>query len=137
MAKMGSDILHQKGVSRQTATTRTIDKSESLSVMQSIIRDLEHSLERAFHLAGEWLGVDASNVKVAIGEDLSLPVEANPGDGLEELGLSDEDLLAEMKRRGILSDKVYSINTEQRENENVNTFESDETDVSEEDDEEN
>ena len=106
MERMGSDILTTKGVSRQTATARQIDKSESLSVMQLAVRELEHSLEKAIQLAGEWIGVDASDVKVTIGEDLSINQAANPVDDLEKIGLTDEAMLKELKRRGVLSESV-------------------------------
>lgn len=111
MERMGSDILTQKSVARQTATARQIDKSESLSVMQMGVRELEHSLEKMFEIAGEWMGVDASEVKVTIGDDLAINAnEANPIDELLKLGLDDEDLLFEIKRRGTVSGNVERIN---------------------------
>ena len=110
MERMGSDILAQRSVARQTATARQIDKSESLSVMQIAVRELEHSLEEAIRIAGEWIGVDTSDVEVQIGEDLGIAAnEPNPIESLESLGLSDEDLLHELQRRGILSSSVKSV----------------------------
>ena len=121
MSHMGSDILDQKAVSRQTATARQIDQSESLSVMQLAVRELEHSIEKAIQTAGDWLGVDASEVSVSVGDDLSVNGgEANPIDELQKLGLDEDDLLKELKRRSILSDSVQSIHNDMPEqNEDV------------------
>ena len=133
MEKMGSDILQQKGVSRQTATARQIDKSESLSVMQLAVRELEHSLEKAIQIAGDWINVDASDVKVTIGDDLSVPTEANSVDDLMNLHdrgkIDDEQLVFELKRRGTLSSSAEDVPP------NLDT-EMVETDEGEEEDEE-
>jgi len=111
MKTLGSDILYDKAVPRQTATARSIDKSETLSTMSLTIRELEHCLETAIKHAGDWINVDASNVKVRIGEDLSLPVEANSTNDLmgmiENEIITEEQFVKEMKRRGILSGDTF------------------------------
>lgn len=111
MAHMGSDVLTSKSVSRQTATGREIDKAESMSTFQVILRNLEAGLEEAIRLAGDWINVDASKVKVSIGEDLSLVnAEANPVESLEKLTekgvLTEQEEITELKRRGVLSPNV-------------------------------
>lgn len=111
MAHMGSDILTSKSVSRQTATSRSIDRNESMSTFQVILRNLEAGIEEAIKLAGEWINVDASKVKVSIGEDMSLiSNESNPVENLEKLKdkdlLTEKEEIAELKRRGVLSPNV-------------------------------
>jgi hypothetical protein len=109
MAHMGSDILMQKGVARQTASARQIDQVESMSVFQVVLRNMEHGLEEAIKIAGDWMGVSTEGVTVTIGEDLSLPVEPNPVESLMQLNLSEEDLLKELKRRSLISPSVENV----------------------------
>lgn len=110
MKIMGSDLLFSRSMDRQTATARQIDKSESLSMLQTSLRGLEGTIEHAYKLAGEWIGVDAGGVSVSIGQDMGLPGnEANSTEdllNLNERGLiSDSITLAELKRRGTLAQK--------------------------------
>jgi len=115
MQRMGADILYQKSVARQTATGRQMDKADSLSIMQVIIRDLEHTLERSIQKAGRWLNISErrlEEIKVSVGEDLSLAgAESDPIDKFEmwfDKGRIDiEDYNKEMKRRGIISPNVF------------------------------
>ena len=124
MGQMGADILIQGSVSRQTAAARKIDQAESMSIFQVILRNLESALEQAIKTAGEWVGVDVSDVNVIVGDDLALPTQANPVDDLLKLGLIDEALLKELKRRGLVSDSVEAKDIMQEEEEpEVNPFE--------------
>lgn len=82
MAVLGADLLLGKGVSRQTATARKIDQTESMSVLQMALRSVEQLIENAFNIAGEWIGVDASEVSVSIGDDMSIANEPNPTNAL-------------------------------------------------------
>jgi hypothetical protein len=106
MGQMGSDILIQRSVSRQTAAARKIDQAESMSIFQVILRNLENALEQSIVMAGQWIGVDASAVNVIIGDDLSLPTQANPVDDMLKLNLAPEAMVKELKRRGLVSDSI-------------------------------
>lgn len=109
MAALGADLVLNKSVARQTATAREIDRSESLSVIQIALRNLETLLENLYRTAGELIGVDASLVSVTIGADLNMVQDPNPTDALlklRELGLSEEVILAEAQRRGLLAEYV-------------------------------
>ena len=108
MYRAGADLMVSKSVARQTASARQTDRTESMSVVQTIIDSLERCLENAYELAGQWIGVDASDVKVRIGEEFALN-DPNPTDSLLKLNLSDEDLRRELVRRGIITDMVSSV----------------------------
>jgi hypothetical protein len=110
MKTMGADIIMGKSTDRQTATARQLDAAESLTLMQLTIRSTARMLEDAIMIAGDWIGVDASGVKVSIGDDLTLPNEPNPiaaaaqlVEMLLTLGFSAEDAVTELKRRGIIA----------------------------------
>ena len=108
MRVMGSDLLFNKSVDRQTATARQIDKSESLSTIQLMLRNLENTIEQAYKTAGDWIGVDASMVRVTVGTDMALPGnESNSVTDLLELNergkISDSVTMAELRRRGVLA----------------------------------
>ena len=107
MAALGADLLVSKGVGRMTATARRLDQNESMSVLQMALRSTEQAIEHIYQIAGDWLGVDASDVHVSIGEDMSVANEPNPTNALITLlnsGLiTDEQAVEEAKRQGILS----------------------------------
>ena len=107
MATLGADMLISKGVGRMTATARKIDQSESLSTLQLALRSIEQMIEQAYIIAGNWIGIDASEVAVSIGDDLSIANEPNPTNALIALVASglitDEQAIQEAKRQGILS----------------------------------
>ena len=107
MGMLGADLLTAKGADRQTATARKIDQSESLSTLQLTLRSVERAIEVAYQMAGEWIGVDAEDVQVSIGDDLSIANEPNPTNALVTLldsGLiTDQQAADEAKRQGILS----------------------------------
>lgn len=121
MGLLGADLLLSKSVARQTATARKLDQTESMSVLQLTLRSVEQMLEQAYQIAGEWLGVDASNVSVSIGDDLSQASEPNPTIALIQLKdsglLTDEQVVEEAKRQGILSS--YFKLSEQRPGQSV------------------
>jgi len=67
-------------------------------------------------LAGKWIGVDASGVKVSVAPEFGiLNDDPNPIEGLRNLGLSEEDLIAELKRRGLVSEHVKSLDMSNQE----------------------
>lgn len=107
MGIMGGDMLISRGVGRMTATARRIDQNESLSVMQLALRSVEQMIEQLYQIAGDWMGVDASDVHVSIGDDLSIVQEPNPTNALVALWntglITDEQAIQEAKRQGILS----------------------------------
>jgi hypothetical protein len=87
-----------------------------MSVIQTMIDNLERALENAYEYAGKWIGVDASGVRVRIADEFSINDDPNPIDSLIKLGLSEQDLIAELKRRGIISDGVNNLNMEENDN---------------------
>jgi hypothetical protein len=107
MAALGADLLVSKGVSRMTATARRLDQNESMSTLQLALRSVEQAIEQLYIMAGDWIGVDASEVKVSIGEDMSVANEPNPTAALKVLMdtglLTDQQVVEEAKRQGILS----------------------------------
>jgi len=109
MYRAGADLMVSKSVARQTASARETDRAESMSVIQTLIDSLERCLENAYELAGKWIGVDASGVRVRISDQFELNSDPNPTDSLLKLNLSDEDLKKELVRRGIITDSVDSV----------------------------
>ena len=107
MAALGADQLLSKGVSRMTATARKVDQVESMSILQMTLRGIEQAIEQCYITAGAFLGVDATGVSVTIGDDLSIANEPNPTAALillKQSGLlTEEQLVEEAKRQGILS----------------------------------
>lgn len=107
MATLGADLLMSKGVSRQTATARRLDQSESMSTLQIALRSVENAIESLYEIAGDYLDIDASMVSVSIGDDLSVVNEPNPTNALialKETGLlTSEQVVEQAKRQGILS----------------------------------
>ena len=116
MYRAGADLLDTRSVSRQTSYSRQTDRTESMSVIQTMIDNLERALENAYEYAGKWIGVDASGVRVRIADEFSINDDPNPIDSLIKLGLSEQDLIAELKRRGIISDGVNNLNIEEIDN---------------------
>lgn len=109
MAAMGADLIVRKSVDRQTATARKIDQSESISMLQVIINNLETALEQAVKLAAEWINIEANNIQIDIGDYLDTPAGPNLLDIfaqslIENGGMSLEDVQHELRRRGVLSD---------------------------------
>ena len=110
MHRAGADLMVSKSVARQTASARQTDRTESMSTVQTIIDSLERALEDAYELAGKWIGVDASGVNVNIAPEFGIGNDfPNPAENLSALGLSEDDLLAELKRRGLVSEQVTSL----------------------------
>lgn len=104
MSRTTASVLDTTSVARQTAGARETDRVESMSIMQTMIDSLETMLQDVYRVAGEWIGVDASNVKVKIAEEFTLRNDdPNPVDALERAGLTPEAMLEELKRRNIVS----------------------------------
>ena len=109
MAALGADLIIRKSVDRQTATARLLDSSESVSMLQIFVNNLEETLEKAYELAGEWLKIKSVDVEIEIGDNLrSSPDSPNFGDILakmiiENKGMTVEQAVFELKRRGLLS----------------------------------
>jgi hypothetical protein len=113
MKTLGADLIMGKSADRQTATARQLDAAESLTLMQLTVRSTARMLEDAIMIAGDWIGVDASNVRVSIGDDLTMPIEPNPMAAAAQLveimiglGFTTEDAVNELKRRGIIAGNV-------------------------------
>lgn len=116
MHEIGADLLVSRSVSHQTASARSIDRAESLSMLQTMVISLERALENAFIMAGNWMGIDASNVNVSISDEFAVPGnEANPVEDLDNLYergiITREEYRFELSRRGTLSDVEIAGNT--------------------------
>jgi len=109
MASMGADILIRKSVDRQTATARMIDQSESISLLQIMVNNLEGAIQKAFKIAGDWIDV-SSKVIVNIGNNLKTSESGpNTADKILDIitsqnGMTVDQAIVELQRRGILSD---------------------------------
>lgn len=128
MASMGSDIIIRKSVDRQTATARKIDQSESISLLQIMINELESKLHQAFIVAGDWIDIEA-DVMLNIGNDLKT---SDAGPNTQDLlvkfiqengGMSVDQAIKELQRRGTFADTYKEIGgklVEQETKEEVN-----------------
>ena len=109
-AKAGAEILYTKSVARQTAEGRRTDQSEALSTIQLVVRNIEQMVENAIKIAGEWIGVDASDVSVSIGSDLTLKDDPNPVNALQLLqdmfGFNNEQMLEIAKIKGLVPSHI-------------------------------
>lgn len=136
MHEIGADLLTSRSVSRQTASARSIDRAESLSMLQTMLISLERMLEDSIEIAGKWIGVDASDVRVRISDETQLPTEPNPVDDLIKLydggHISKEKFNHELKRRGVLSDIVDNEGEFAEPQENTSEFEQTEEESQEE-----
>jgi hypothetical protein len=121
MAAMGADLIVRKSVDRQTATARMLDTSESVSLLQILVNNLERGVEEMFELAGKWIDVEAE-VVCSIGTYMDAPAGPNTIDLLVQFiadnqGMTVDQAIDELQRRGVLSD-TYIVNGEMPENEN-------------------
>lgn len=96
----------------QTATAKSIDEERGISVVQSWVRLTERSIERLYQIAAEWYGVELpEDFSVDIFSDFGLSLRAMQ-DAQTLLALraanqiTQEDLLREMKGRGVLGDML-------------------------------
>jgi len=99
-----------------TATARSIDTSKEQAAIKSWVRGLELLLEQCFECASIWLGVELpDDFAVDVFSEFSLGMKASTDtDQLIKLrdpinpNISHKTLIAELKRRGLLSDDVDS-----------------------------
>ena len=109
MALYGAEFLRRRP-GNPTATARALDSAESTSPLQDMVLRFTDSVARALDFTAQWMGAGEVGGTVTIanewgpeslkGEDLVALVETF------KLGaISKEVLLAEFKRRAILSDK--------------------------------
>ena len=112
MASLGSDLIIRKSVDRQTAAARKIDQSESISLLQLMINNVETGIEVAYKIAGDWIDIDVSDVSVTIGDNLDTSDSSSPNlydiliqRLIDEGSITSEQIVAELKRRGVLSDR--------------------------------
>jgi len=110
MAAMGADLIVRKSVDRQTATARLLDSTESVSMLQIMINNIEEAIEKAIDLAGEWINIEVEDVRIEIGDNLRLGAQGpNSIDilaqyVLENEGITLEQAVKELQRRGFLVD---------------------------------
>lgn len=110
MASLGSDLIIRKSVDRQTLGARKIDQSESISLLQIMINNVETALQQGYQIAGEWLALEAGDVVVTIADNLDTPDGPNTLDIivqylLDNQGMDLDQAVKELKRRGVLSDR--------------------------------
>ena len=104
MRVLGAEIFMGQSKDRQTATARQLDSIEAMSLMQLTTRSVLRMIKDAYVIAGMWLGVDASDVTVQLGQ--TAPSEPNPTAAIvsmKDLPLTNTQLFEEAKRRGIIS----------------------------------
>ena len=108
MAMLGVELLTKSG--DMTATAKSIDTAENLSMLQAMILIFADTLERAFQIAAEWLslGKDAGG-SIKINTDFGLSL--NDATDLTTLQaartakeISHETFIHELQRRGVLSE---------------------------------
>jgi hypothetical protein len=116
IGQLGADIVMTRGSrgDRQTGIAAVLDQSQSLSVIQIILRGIEESLKNIYKVAGDFMQVPgADKVSVTIGDSMGLPNDPNPVQSvialLQELGLEEEDIIRELKRRGLVSSALQSL----------------------------
>jgi hypothetical protein len=118
MAALGADLVVRKSVDRQTATSRKIDQSESISFLQIAINNLESGLQQAIAIAGDWIDVDGDNTIVNIGDNLDAgaggpnTIDLLAAFLIENQGMNLEQAANELKRRGVLSDTFTPLKKE-------------------------
>lgn len=104
-------FLDQKG--NPTATGKLVDEAKSFSSILAWIRSLETALRKAFEFAAKWrsLPPPPKEFRVNVFSDFGVSVQTN--EAIQNLitmranrELSRETFLAEVKRRGLLSDSV-------------------------------
>lgn len=116
MGMLGADLV-MSGVSRpdrQTAAASLLDHSQSLSLVQIILRGIEESLKNIYKVAGDYMNVaGADQVSITINDEAGIPSDPNPTQSvialLEALNLSEEEILRELKRRGLVSSSLQKV----------------------------
>lgn len=109
MAALGADLIIRKSVDRQTATSRKIDQSETISLLQMMVNNLEAGIYKGINISADWMDVNVDNIIVDIGESIDVAQSPNGIDIMlnmlvDRSGLSVEDVQAELLRRGVLAD---------------------------------
>lgn len=131
MAALGADLITRKSVDRQTFGARKIDQSESISLLQIMINNIETVLEKAYAIAADWSNIKANKVVVTIADNMDTPDGPNTIDLLanfliENQGMSLEQAVKELKRRGVLSDRFELSNEKLEEDISENSSDSEE-----------
>lgn len=110
MQVMGLDLM-VKRPSGQTATAVASDDEDQICDLQAQARSLEAGLEAGFALAGEWLRKPSLKANVNVFQDFGISAQsAAQVDQLLKARMAGEitraTFLAELQRRGLLSDQV-------------------------------
>jgi len=141
MSRAGAEILFSKSVARQTAQGRKIDQAEALSTIQVVLRSIEQMLEQALIFCGKWLELDDFDPSVTIGASLDVAEDPNPVQSfalLQEItGMTGEQALEELKRRGLLAPHIQlsDLDFKEREEEEPEADENNEPENTNTDDE--
>jgi hypothetical protein len=111
MAVMGSDMLVRRDASK-TATEKLLNEEAETSELASLVVQLEDMLSNIFSWISKWQEPtsDGSEAKFTIFKDFAINIENQDVNALLNMkntnNITQETLLMEMKRRGILSDSL-------------------------------
>lgn len=112
MITMGADLLVKSSGGRVTATAKMLDDAKSVSILEAGVLNLEEGIKQAFEYAALWKNQELEDFKINIGDNLDVPLSANDFTSLIQLAneskITQEELISELKRRGILSDSFRS-----------------------------
>lgn len=118
MAHYGADFL-RKRPGGLTATARALDSAEATSPLQDAVNRFNEAIWEILRLTGKWIGIGEDEVGT-----ITVPVDFGPEDVVgEDLAtlrdtrkirdISRRQFLAELKRRGVLSDEFDPDENEQ------------------------
>lgn len=110
MSEAGLELTSAQTTGAETATGRIIDASESNSILKGIVLDLEWSLYNAMLIAGEYIGVNATDTEIKLDTTYTVFNQTDMTFLLElhKAGIiTDEEIREELKtRKTFLSEKV-------------------------------
>lgn len=113
MDESGLELTSPQSNGAETATGRLIDAAESNSILKGIVLDFVWQLYQAVIIAGEYIGIDASNADISLDTTYTVSGAANTSDmpmllSLVEKGvITVEEMRAELQsRRVFVSEKV-------------------------------
>ncbi len=106
---MGADLLAERGTStRETATSKKLDNSKSISVLSATVGKLERVLKECVEHAAGWIGKTLpEDFAVNLGDKMELSFDANEISNLillwDKGAIDIEGLIYELKRRDKLA----------------------------------
>lgn len=146
IAMMGADIIMASGnrADRETAAAAILDLSQSMSTIQIVVRSIEQQLKQVYVTAAKYMDIpeeEVEKITVTINDASTLPNDPNPTDSvlklLQSFGLTEEQVLRELKRRGIVSNSLKELDLNIQEEIESNATSTPETEESSEEDDNN